>query len=113
MSFTGKQAYSSCRPLLGRYKIVPGELFRVGATAQTVLRDFDAQHASGHTSYDLHLGPDGLVHPKLGPNWEGPNGASMRPNGPMMQEIIRNFNARDTTIYRLPQGLEKLESLSW
>ncbi|RPB26618.1 hypothetical protein L211DRAFT_820970 [Terfezia boudieri ATCC MYA-4762] len=98
-------------PLLGRYTIVPVDLFRISAKPQIVLRDFDSQNASGRTSYDLHLGPDGLVHPKPGPNWEGPNGASIRPNGPMLQEIIRNFKGKNTTVYRLPEGTNLPEQL--
>eukprot|EP01087_Luapelamoeba_hula_P007389 TRINITY_DN1816_c0_g1_i1.p2 TRINITY_DN1816_c0_g1~~TRINITY_DN1816_c0_g1_i1.p2 ORF type:complete len:119 (-),score=14.60 TRINITY_DN1816_c0_g1_i1:37-393(-) len=31
------------------------------------------------------------------------NGASLRPNTPMLQEVIRNFRGRHTTVYRLPQ----------
>lgn len=41
----------------------------------------------------------------------GPNGASVRPNTFFMQEIIRNFRGKDTTIYRLPQGTPLPEDL--
>lgn len=84
---------------------VPVDLFRVNATPNVILRDFNKQQAIGHRLYDLHVGPDGLVHPKPGPNFEGPNGASMRPDGPTLQEIIRGFRGRNTTVYRLPEGL--------
>lgn len=108
MPLFGRRTYSTFRrgPLLGRYNIVPVELFRINAKPQAVLEDFDTQNASGRTSYDLRFGPDGLVHPKPGPNWGGPNGASVRPNGPTMQEIAHNFGATNTTIYRLPEGLK-------
>ncbi|KAI5849588.1 hypothetical protein DFP73DRAFT_541133 [Morchella snyderi] len=108
-----RRTYSSISrgPLLGRYTTVPVDLFRVSATPKVVLRDFDTQNAIGRTSYDLHLGSDGLVHPKPGPNFEGPNGASMRPNGPTLQEVIRNFRGRNTTVYRLPEGTELPEQL--
>src|ERR1700753_2304928 len=108
MSFIGRRAYSRFirGPLLGRYNVFPVDMFKVSAKPQIILRDFDTQDECGRKAYDLHLGRDGLVHPKPGPNWEGPNGASMRPNGPMLQKIIRGFRGEHTTIYRVQEGLE-------
>lgn len=34
----------------------------------------------------------------------GPNGASLRPNSAMLQEVVRNFRGPNVTIYRLPKG---------
>jgi hypothetical protein len=61
-------------------------------------------------AYDLHL-VDGYVLPKNGPNFEGPNGASMRPNGAFFQEVVRNFRGKDITIYMLPKGTELPDNL--
>ncbi|GAA5912534.1 hypothetical protein JCM6882_004795 [Rhodosporidiobolus microsporus] len=58
----------------------------------------------GSTSYDLHVQADGLVHPIDGAMFEKPNGCSLRPDGPTMQEIIRNFGARDTVVWRIEEG---------
>ncbi|KAI9012994.1 hypothetical protein BC832DRAFT_548542 [Gaertneriomyces semiglobifer] len=102
------RCYSSVKqpPLLGRYRVVPVDLFRINATDKVVLRDYEAQRKMKRTSYDLHVKEDGLVHPKDGPNFEGPNGASVRPNGAFLQELIRGFRGRRTTIYRIPEGTE-------
>ncbi|KAI9319559.1 hypothetical protein DFJ73DRAFT_635296 [Zopfochytrium polystomum] len=93
-------------PLLGRHRVVPVDLFRINNTDKVVLRDYAAQFYLGRPSYDLVVAEDGMVHPRDGPNFEGPNGASVRPNGAFLQELVRNFRARNTVIYRLPEGLE-------
>lgn len=36
--------------------------------------------------------------------WIGPNGASVRPDGAMLQEVVRNFRGKNTTIYRILPG---------
>ncbi|GAA5940264.1 hypothetical protein JCM10213_008381 [Rhodosporidiobolus nylandii] len=54
---------------------------------------------------------DGLVHPIKGDIFDRPNGCSLRPDGPMMQEIIRNFDAREVVVWRLPEGLKLPDSL--
>ncbi len=59
------------RPLLGRYDYLPCELFRINNSNRVTLRDYKKQIESGRTSYDLRTHEDGLVHPKLGPMFEG------------------------------------------
>ena len=111
------------RPLLGRYTVLPVELFRINSSEQIRLRDYAEQSKRGRTSYDLRLGSDGLVHPSDGENYictlpvcphkyssdaklhSGPNGASVRPEGSFLQELITGFMGRNTVIYRLPQGV--------
>ncbi|GEM11678.1 hypothetical protein Rt10032_c16g5695 [Rhodotorula toruloides] len=56
-------------------------------------------------SDDLHLGGDGLVHPVAGNTFDRPNGCSMRPDGPMMQEVIRNFAGRRALVWRVEEGI--------
>lgn len=100
-----KPSSPSRPPLLGRYQITPLELFRINSGKNIVLRDYAVQRAQhGRRSYDLHLGPDGLVHPKTGPNFGGPNGASLRPLGPKLWELLGRYRVKDTIIYRLPKG---------
>ncbi|KAF9017857.1 hypothetical protein BDZ89DRAFT_1074494 [Hymenopellis radicata] len=91
-------------PLLGRYTTVPYELFSINATKKVILRDFAEQKAKGRSSYDLHIHEDGLVHPAKGDFWIGPNGASVHPDGPMLQEVVRNFRGKGTTVYRILPG---------
>lgn len=92
-------------PLISRYQTTPIELFRVGPGKNILLRDYAVQRAQyGRSSIDVHIAPDGLVYPKTGPNFEWPNGASVRPLGPMLQRIVRSSRVKDTVIYRLPEG---------
>ncbi|KAJ7273746.1 hypothetical protein B0H12DRAFT_1007738 [Mycena haematopus] len=94
------------KPLLGRYDYLPEELFRINTSKNVVLRAYEEQMKLGHTSYDLHLHEDGLVHPSRGRFNQGPNGMSLRPDGPFLQELIRGLKGRNTVIYRLPQGVK-------
>ncbi|KAM0756189.1 hypothetical protein T439DRAFT_320885 [Meredithblackwellia eburnea MCA 4105] len=94
------------RPLLGKYTTVPVELFRVNSSDKVALRDYDSQMKMERTAYDLHLKEDGLVHPSQGDMFNGPNGCSLRPDGPMMQEVIRNFESENIVVWRIPQGLQ-------
>lgn len=100
------RAYST-RKLLGVYNALPHELFRINSSKNVIIRDHDTQISLGRSSFDVFLGSDGLVHPS--PNtgfFERPNGMSLRPNGPILQEIIRCFQGKNVTIYKLPKGLE-------
>jgi hypothetical protein len=101
-----RRLFSTKQPkLLGRYTKTPIDLFRVNSTEKVVLRDYETQKKLGRYSYDLHL-VDGKVLPKDGPNFEAPNGASMRPNGAFFQEVVRNFRGKDITIYLVPEGTQ-------
>lgn len=105
------RAYSkkpSKRPkLLGVYSSLPCDLFRVNATEKVILRDHDSQVAKNRTSYDTYLDANGLLQPSPSTGrFERPNGMSLRPNGPFLQEIVRGFNSDRMTIYKLPKGLE-------
>ena len=93
-----KRVKSTLRPLLGRYSELPCEVFRINNGAGVVLRDHATQTAKGKTSYDLHLGKDGLVHPKTGDMFEGPNGCSLRSDGPFLQELVRGAKGRNVII---------------
>lgn len=55
------------RPLCGRYtEELPIELFRMNNGRNINVRDYKAQMQKQRTSYDLHVQPDGLVHPYTG-----------------------------------------------
>ncbi|KAK0189931.1 hypothetical protein F5146DRAFT_1139435 [Armillaria mellea] len=76
----------------------------------------------GGTAYDLRTHEDDLVHPKLGPMFEGVSETfsflavtltllykvlmvhQVQPNGPFLQEVVRSFQGKNTMIYRLPEG---------
>ncbi|KAK0443942.1 uncharacterized protein EV420DRAFT_1277800, partial [Desarmillaria tabescens] len=104
-SYTTKPTRSSFyKPLLGRYDHIPCELFRINNSRDVILRDYKKRIKLGSTSCDLCVQEDGLVHPKLGPMFEGPNGASVRPNGAFLQELVRVFHNTKSVIYRLPEG---------
>jgi len=77
----------------------------VNASEKVIVRDFESQQKLDRSSYDLVLKEDGLVHPAANTgNFEGPNGASVRPNSPFMQEIIRGFKGNGVTVYLLKEG---------
>ncbi|KAK0468730.1 hypothetical protein IW261DRAFT_1345835, partial [Armillaria novae-zelandiae] len=102
------QKSSFSRPLLGRYDYLPCELFRINDSNRVTLRDYKKQIELENTAYALRIHEDGLVHPKPGPAFEGPNGASVRSNRPFLQEIVCSFRGRKTVIYRLPEGMTEL-----
>lgn len=54
------------RPMLGRYEIVPWDIFRVQSGRNTTLRTSEAQQCLGKAAFDLVLHEDGLVHPVSG-----------------------------------------------
>ncbi|GAA5858300.1 hypothetical protein JCM8547_004639 [Rhodosporidiobolus lusitaniae] len=81
-------------------------MFRVNAGPRD-LRDHDTQVSKGRHSYDLHLEKaDGFVYPLRDPSkFATPNGASLRPDGPMFQEIVRNFDVPNAVVWELDEGL--------
>ncbi|KAI5801499.1 hypothetical protein DFH27DRAFT_556976 [Peziza echinospora] len=103
----GASGQYGTRPLLGRHpRAIPIELFRINSSKGVSLRDYAVQMQLGRRSFDLKLGPDGLVHPQPGPIFTGPNGASMRPMGTMLQEIVRGFSGQKSAVWRIPEGVE-------
>ena len=80
---------------------------------KVILRDWSAQQKLGRSFYDLKINSeDGMVHPAPPTGkFEGPNGASLRPNSPFMQEIIRCFKGKGVTIYLLKEGTPLPEEL--
>lgn len=94
------------RKLLGVYDRLPCDLFRINGGVNVILRDFETQRSKGRSSFDVVLDSNGLVQPSTGDCFNGPNGMSLRPNGPFLQEIIRTFRNDNTVIYRLPKGVE-------
>ena len=109
------------RPLLGRYHVLPYDVFRVQSGPRVSLRDYQVQKKLGRRSYDLHVGPGGIIQPSVGDMFNGkqrsflvgpsdrsqllgPNGCSVRPKGLNLDEIVDTFKGSDTRIYRLPEG---------
>ena len=96
----------AARPLLGRYNKTPMVLYRVQNGEKVILREHSEQMKLKRTSFDLKLGADGLVHPALGPNFIGPNGASLRPAGFVFGEIVANFRGPRMRIIEIPSGVD-------
>lgn len=110
------------RPLLGRYRILPTDIFRIQTGRSTALRDYDHQMRLGKRLYDLHVRSDGLVHPVTGDFFEGiflgiffwmnpqdtslePNGCLCRANGFVLKTLVRKFGSvGSTVVFRLPAG---------
>jgi hypothetical protein len=98
----------SSKQLIGRYAIVPVQLFRVQTGKKVVLRSYDAQLAKGATSFDLRVHPDGKVHAvdQASSVFTGPNGMSLRPAGPMLATILSKFKGRNIRVYGIPAGVK-------
>jgi hypothetical protein len=66
------RSYSTYKKrLLGRYKTLPIDLFRFQGGLNVKLREFNQQKSLGRTSFDLKVGPNGLVHPSDGEFFKG------------------------------------------
>ena len=87
--------------ILTRFKSVPVTLFRIQLKDTIKLREKAKQEKLQRSSYDFILQPDGLVHPAVGDTFKFPNGASLRPLGPVLKEIIANF--RGNCIFVVPK----------
>ena len=96
--------------LIGRYKTTPTVLYRIQSGAKVNLREKSKQDALGRSSYDLVV-HSGLVLPRPSAYFEGPNGMSLRPNGPMFQEVMRGFRGKNIYIYEIPKDLAVPEDL--
>jgi len=91
--------------IIGRYRTLPVELFRIQSCMNVRLREHERQMKAGRKAFDLRLHEaDRKVHPAEGDVFIGPNGMGMRPAGPVFAEIVANF--RGSNIFVLPKGLE-------
>ncbi|KIW37676.1 uncharacterized protein PV06_10313 [Exophiala oligosperma] len=96
--------------LLGRYTVVPRDLFRISAGSLTKLRDKSLR--PGAPSWDV-MTIDGKVQPLgMTSDWyQRPNGASLRPNTKTQQSLVRSFRAPVVLIYHILQGTTLPEDL--
>ena len=104
---------SKQRKIIARYTdIFPEALFRIcGKSKKFVLREHAIQVAKGSPSYDLTLAEDGLVHPApLDDVFIGPNGASLRPLGVNMWDLLTTKRGI-TNVLEIPAGTKIPESL--
>ncbi|RSH77319.1 uncharacterized protein EHS24_003630 [Apiotrichum porosum] len=86
-------------------------LFRIQPRLPATLRSHADQMAKGRTSFDLKLRRDGLVHPMpVGASYTTPNGMSLRPIGPNMDRILRNYPG-SPMVYGLQEGSRLPEDL--
>ncbi|OCK92041.1 uncharacterized protein K441DRAFT_688601 [Cenococcum geophilum 1.58] len=85
------------------FRTVPLRLFRVNNGPITKLRAFDARPS--RRSFDLLTIKGRAVPRALMPEtYKAPNGASMRPNTPILHELVRNFRGRQVRITQIEQG---------
>lgn len=82
------------KTLLGNYKIVPLDLFRIGRDEKVKLRDYEVQLKKGSRSYDYVLNKDGLIHPSPLDSFIGPNGMSLRPAEINMWDVLSSFRGK-------------------
>lgn len=91
--------------LIARYTTVPLKLFRiVGSNNKVILREKEKQFSKGSRSYDYTASSDALLHPApLDDYFIGPNGASLRPAGGQMWEIL-STQTGVVKVIEIPEG---------
>lgn len=105
-----------------RHTVTPLQLFRVQAGKNVILRDYASQMAKKSQSFDLRLNEKGLVLPLPVDQTNftgndltfrfageliyvtGPNGASLRPGGYNMGEILLRYRGKFNLI-QIPAGI--------
>jgi hypothetical protein len=87
------------KPLIGKYQVVPEELFRIGPRA-IKLREWE----EGKYIYDYKLGKDGMILPATGDSFIGPNGMSLRPFGINFLDVLSKYKST-SMVTILPKGL--------
>eukprot|EP01031_Cornospumella_fuschlensis_P039542 gene39542-48140_t len=94
------------RMIRGRFEVVPKDLYRFSDMKKTIrLRDSKSRAAKGLMSYDIKIHEDNLVHPApLDNTFIGPNGASLRPAGVNMCDLITERGPK-SLILELKKGL--------
>jgi hypothetical protein len=100
-------------PLIAVYKDkTPVKLFRIatGKGKKINLRERSAQVAKGSPSFDFTIQSDGLIHPMTGPDFMGPNGMSLRPNGMSQYEILAGMRG-EVSVTEIPEGVPIPEGL--
>ncbi|OAR02491.1 hypothetical protein LLEC1_08018 [Akanthomyces lecanii] len=88
--------------LLGVFKVLPKELFRVNNGYAVKLRPW----SPGRHAFDIHV-CNGLVQAKAlsKDTYRAPNGASLRPNSTYQQLLVKRiFRGPDVLIYAIPKG---------
>ncbi|KAL1889440.1 hypothetical protein Sste5346_008924 [Sporothrix stenoceras] len=89
--------------LIAVYRVLPLELFRINNGPIISLRDkANVQTRPGQRAiYDI-ASHDGNVFPKAldAETYRAPNGASMRPNSPYQQQLVRSiFHGNNRIVY--------------
>ncbi|MCJ1463596.1 hypothetical protein MMC07_002204 [Pseudocyphellaria aurata] len=87
-----------------RFSVIPKDLFRVNNGPSITLRDRTVKKTG---PYDL-VTEAGKVKPKaLDPNtYAAPNGASMRPNTPKQNNLVKTLKGADVIVYAIPKGTQ-------
>lgn len=100
------------RNIRGRFEIVPKDLYRISDKKKSIkLRDSESRKAKGIMSYDIKIHEDNFVHPApLDNTFIGPNGASLRPAGVNMCDLITGKGPK-CLILELRKGLVIPEGL--
>ncbi|EKV12006.1 hypothetical protein PDIG_47210 [Penicillium digitatum PHI26] len=91
---------------LARYGYFPKELFRLNNSLSVRLRDRAVKRTG---SFDV-VTEAGKMKPKaIDPTtYQGPNGASMRPNTQAQKDLVENYTGSQVVRFSIPQG--KLDS---
>eukprot|EP01117_Protostelium_nocturnum_P016258 TRINITY_DN6393_c0_g1_i2.p1 TRINITY_DN6393_c0_g1~~TRINITY_DN6393_c0_g1_i2.p1 ORF type:complete len:220 (-),score=64.40 TRINITY_DN6393_c0_g1_i2:152-811(-) len=106
----GKNVEKRKKQVLGVYSVVPEDLFRVNESFSTKLKTKSEQRKAGKANYDVEVKEeDGLIHPFNGKYYQGPNGASARPNSIITHFVLSQYEK--AKIYRISKGTKLPEEL--
>ncbi|KAL2859976.1 uncharacterized protein BJX67DRAFT_386463 [Aspergillus lucknowensis] len=90
---------------------IPKELFRLNTGPAIRLRAQPGP-VRPQRSFDLLTEADKVRPLALNPTtYEWPNGASMRPNSPTQQNLVRSFRGSTVYVYSIPAGVELPDDL--
>ncbi|KAK5936497.1 hypothetical protein PMZ80_011264 [Knufia obscura] len=87
---------------INKFTTVPKELFRLNNGPAISLRDRTIKKLG---SYDV-LTEAGKVKAKAAnpQTYAAPNGASLRPNTPTQQKLVKDFKGASIVVYAIPEG---------
>lgn len=88
--------------LIKVFRTLPKQLFRVNNGYDVKLRPWSPhRHA-----FDIHVRDSRVQAKALHPEtYQAPNGASLRPNSPYQQLLVKKlFRGNDVIIYTIPKG---------
>ncbi|RDL37083.1 uncharacterized protein BP5553_04516 [Venustampulla echinocandica] len=87
--------------MINTFRTIPKALFRLSYGREINLRPWSLQR---QTSFDVRPDSQGLVRPKA-LTQRPPNGASMRPNTTIQQNLLKRMKGQNVVVYSVAEGV--------